>query len=141
MCRSRSLSVPHFSDATNKCGEPSRQSYASCLPSDNVERHTRSKVDDGMIFEANAAVHVRLNHLKTMPVALNTLWEFKVKSGWSGEKTAAYIFNQLCMHRQVEREVEKAVEGSDLSSSLDQEQVVVIFKSAKKRSTVFGSME
>ncbi|KAG0093626.1 hypothetical protein BGZ93_007811 [Podila epicladia] len=61
----------------------------------NVERQTRSKFDNSSTYECNAAVHVWFNQLSTMPVTLRTLWEHKMKLGWSGIKVACFVFHKL----------------------------------------------
>ncbi|KAF9939091.1 hypothetical protein BGZ65_011443 [Modicella reniformis] len=59
------------------------------------ERHTRSKFDNLVSYDLNAVVNARFNNFSMMPVTLRTLWEFKVKAGWSGIKVAAFVFQRL----------------------------------------------
>ncbi|KAF9139414.1 hypothetical protein BGX30_007982, partial [Mortierella sp. GBA39] len=79
-------------------------------PYNTMARQLRSKFDNEATFEPYSAVHPLLNHYTTMPVTLRTLYEFKVKNGWSGVKVAAFVFDQLYTERKIVRtEVQKHV--------------------------------
>ncbi|KAF9127086.1 hypothetical protein BGX30_014953, partial [Mortierella sp. GBA39] len=64
----------------------------------NLERHTRSKFDQGSSYELFAAAHPRFLGYSTMPVTLSTLWDFKSRGKgkpWSGIKLASFVFHLL----------------------------------------------
>ncbi|KAG0017315.1 hypothetical protein BGZ81_010793 [Podila clonocystis] len=83
----------------------------------NVERQTRSKFDKGTTYECNAAVHVRFNQLSTMPVTLKTLWEHKMKGGWSGIKVACVVL-KLDVKTNLKK-MKHQKDGSDIAGVLN----------------------
>ncbi|KAG0337068.1 hypothetical protein BG004_007799 [Podila humilis] len=65
-----------------------------------MERQVRSKLDQAATFGPYAAVVVRFNHEKTMPVTLKSLYSFKFNHAWFGLKLVAFIF-KLYQDRKV----------------------------------------
>ncbi|KAF9573891.1 hypothetical protein BGW38_008372 [Lunasporangiospora selenospora] len=61
----------------------------------NLMRQTRSNFDDKITFENHAAIHPRFIGFNTKPGTFSDLWSFKLTSGWSGVKLAAFVSSSL----------------------------------------------